>query len=119
MNQWANDWLHVYAGVDANFMTTNMEDSGTLTAFHRLARTGLVDADSSEIHPDCKAPVIDILPEQKKIEGLGGNMRLGGQDVRIVPGTLAARLFGGAEQVRMRFRRLLSAGSLHCGSPSQ
>jgi len=45
LNQWANDWLHVYAGVDANFMTSNMEDSGTLTAFHRLARTGLVDAD--------------------------------------------------------------------------
>jgi purine nucleoside permease len=45
LNRWANDWLHVYAGADANFMTTNMEDSGTLTAFHRLARTGLVDAD--------------------------------------------------------------------------
>ncbi len=45
LNQWANDWLHVYAGVDANFMTSNMEDSGTLTAFHRLARTGLVDID--------------------------------------------------------------------------
>ncbi len=45
LNRWANDWLHVYAGVDANFMTTNMEDSGTLTAFHRLARTGRVDVD--------------------------------------------------------------------------
>lgn len=45
LNRWANDWLHVYAGVDANFMTTNMEDSGTLTALHRLARTGLVDVD--------------------------------------------------------------------------
>lgn len=45
LNQWANDWLHVYAGVEANFMTTNMEDSGTMTALHRLARTGLVDAD--------------------------------------------------------------------------
>ena len=45
LNQWANDWLHVYAGVDANFMTTNMEDSGTMTALHRLSRTGLVDAD--------------------------------------------------------------------------
>ena len=45
LNQWANDWLHVYAGADANFMTTNMEDSGTLTALHRLARTGLVDAE--------------------------------------------------------------------------
>lgn len=45
LNQWANDWLHVYAGVDANFMTTNMEDSGTMTALYRLARTGLVDTD--------------------------------------------------------------------------
>lgn len=44
LNQWANDWLHVYAGNDANFMTSNMEDSGTLTALHRLARTGRVDA---------------------------------------------------------------------------
>ena len=45
LNLWANDWLHVYAGADANFMTSNMEDSGTLTALHRLARTGSVDAD--------------------------------------------------------------------------
>ncbi len=49
-------------------------------------------------------PVIDILPEQKKIEGLGGNMRLGGKDVLIKPGTLASKLFNGATQVRLRFR---------------
>ena len=40
--------------------------------------------------PDCPDPVIDILPEQKKIEGLGGNMRLGGKDIDLKPGTLAA-----------------------------
>ncbi len=65
---------------------------------------GLAGADSTEIEPNCAEPVIDILPEQKKIEGLGGNMRLGGQDVAVTPGTLAAELFGGAKQVRMRFR---------------
>jgi len=65
---------------------------------------GLAGADSTELEPNCREPVIDILPEQKKIEGLGGNMRLGGQDVDITPGTLAAELFGGAKQVRMRFR---------------
>jgi purine nucleoside permease len=43
LNQWANDWLRLYAGEDANFMTSNMEDSGTMTALHRLARTGVVD----------------------------------------------------------------------------
>ena len=65
---------------------------------------GLAGADSTEMDPACADPVIDILPEQKKIEGLGGNMRLGGQDVTITPGTLAAELFAGAKQVRLRFR---------------
>ncbi len=48
--------------------------------------------------------VIDVLPEQKKIEGLGGNMRLGGQDVAIKADTMAWRLFGKSESVRLRFR---------------
>src|SRR4051794_34572323 len=37
---------------------------------------GLREANSSEFDPRCKQCVIDILPEQKMIEGLGGNMRL-------------------------------------------
>ena len=65
---------------------------------------GIVDANSSEFDPRAKNPVIDILPEQKKIEGLGGNMRLGGKDVEIKPGTLAARLFDNATKIRLRFR---------------
>lgn len=65
---------------------------------------GLEGADSTEINPECPHAVIDILPEQKKIEGLGGNMRLGGQDVEVRPGTLASELFDGAARVRMRFR---------------
>lgn len=44
-NQWANDWVKLYAGSDANFVTSNMEDSGTLTALRRLERSGLVDTD--------------------------------------------------------------------------
>ena len=65
---------------------------------------GLKRANSTEFDPDCAEPVIDILPEQKKIEGLGANMRLGGQDIDIVPGTLAAELFDGAKRIRLRFR---------------
>ncbi len=65
---------------------------------------GLSDAASTEFDPQSKNPVIDILPEQKKIEGLGGNMRLGAQDVLLTPNTLAARLFGDQAQVRQRFR---------------
>jgi CTP synthase len=44
-----------------------------------------------------------MLPEQKKIEGLGGNMRLGGFDVAVKPGTMAHDMFG-AEMIRLRFR---------------
>ncbi len=65
---------------------------------------GLAGADSTELNPECEHPVVDILPEQKKIEGLGGNMRLGGQDIDVAPGTLAAELFKNAKRVRMRFR---------------
>jgi len=65
---------------------------------------GIPGANSSEFDPRCPDPVIDILPEQKKIEGLGGNMRLGGKDVDIKAGTFASELFGGATSTRLRFR---------------
>ncbi|TWT41123.1 CTP synthase [Phycisphaerae bacterium RAS1] len=63
---------------------------------------GLDDANSTEIETECRHPVISLLPEQKKIEGLGGTMRLGGQDVVVKPGTMAARMFG--QRARLRFR---------------
>ena len=65
---------------------------------------GLKEANSTEIEPNCSVPLIDILPEQKKIEGLGGNMRLGGRNIEIKEHTLAWNLFGKADSVRMRFR---------------
>ncbi len=65
---------------------------------------GLKNANSTEIVADCPEPVIDILPEQKEIEGLGGNMRLGGRDIEIKPQTQAWKLFGKKASVRMRFR---------------
>ena len=65
---------------------------------------GLKKANSTELEPRCCEPVIDILPEQKKIEGLGGNMRLGGRDIELKPHTVASELFGRAKTVRMRFR---------------
>ncbi len=40
MNTWANDWVKLQSGPKRNFMMTNMEDSGTLTALRRLAWAG-------------------------------------------------------------------------------
>jgi len=65
---------------------------------------GLKGAGSTEFGADWPHPVIDILPEQKQIEGLGGNMRLGGRDVVLKAGSLASRLFNSAPEVRLRFR---------------
>ena len=68
----------------------------------------LKQAASTEFDPETKQPVIDILPEQKRIEGLGGNMRLGGKDVLIEPNTLASFLYqpdaAGPCNIRERFR---------------
>jgi len=65
---------------------------------------GRSGANSAEIDAKCPEAVINILPEQKRIEGLGGNMRLGGRDVELKPDTLAWRLFGQVPSARMRFR---------------
>jgi len=63
---------------------------------------GLKKANSTEIDEKCE-PLIDILPEQKKIEGLGGNMRLGGHDVEVKKGTKAYDLYASGK-IRLRFR---------------
>ena len=55
---------------------------------------GLVEASSSEFVPDTPDPVIDLMPEQKNIAGLGGTMRLGSYPCVLQPGTLAARAYG-------------------------
>ncbi len=54
---------------------------------------GLIDANSTEINASTRNPVIDLLPEQKKVKDLGGSMRLGGHDVYLVDGTLASRIY--------------------------
>jgi CTP synthase len=51
-----------------------------------------------------RTAVISELPEQKEIEGLGGTMRLGAQDVLIEPDTLACMLFDHESRVHERFR---------------
>ncbi len=79
---------------------------GFQTAVIEYARNvcGLSDANSSEFDKNSKTLVIDILPEQKLIEGLGGNMRLGGKEIVLTPDTIAARLFNNAATTRLRFR---------------
>lgn len=49
----------------------------------------MTGANSSEINPSTDYPVIDLLPEQKDIEDLGGTMRLGLYPCKLQEGSLA------------------------------
>lgn len=58
------------------------------------AFAGMNGANSSEINPATPYPVIDLLPEQKDIEDLGGTMRLGLYPCKLQPGSLAMECYG-------------------------
>jgi CTP synthase len=64
---------------------------GMHVAVSEFARhiVGLEGANSTEMDPETPYPVIDLLPEQKEIEDLGGTMRLGAQAVELAEGTRA------------------------------
>ena len=57
---------------------------------------GFKDANTTEIDPMTKYPVIDILPEQKQLmkeKNYGGTMRLGAYPAELVKGTIAAAAY--------------------------
>ena len=57
---------------------------------------GLEGANSTEMDPETPYPVIDLLPEQKEVEDLGGTMRLGAQAVELAARSRAAETYGDA-----------------------
>jgi CTP synthase len=69
---------------------------GMHVAVSEFARhvAGLEGANSTEMDPETPYPVIDLLPEQKEIEDLGGTMRLGAQAVELEEGTQARESYG-------------------------
>ena len=69
---------------------------GMHVAVSEFARhvVGLDGANSTEMDPETPYPVIDLLPEQKEVEDLGGTMRLGAQAVEIADGTRTRETYG-------------------------
>lgn len=55
---------------------------------------GFKDANSTEFNPYTKNPVVHLMEEQKEVTEKGGTMRLGNDNVHLVDGTLARRLYG-------------------------
>jgi CTP synthase len=69
---------------------------GMHVAISEYARhvVGLDGANSTEMDPETPYPVIDLLPEQKEVEDLGGTMRLGAQAVELADGTRTRETYG-------------------------
>jgi CTP synthase len=87
---------------------------------------GMEGANSSEFDPETPFPVIDLLPEQRQLEELGGTMRLGADPVHLVEGTRARAAYGDQAVIYERHRhryevnpalrpRLEAAGLVICG----
>jgi CTP synthase len=67
---------------------------------------GLEGAHSAELNPDTPYPIIDLLPEQKDIEDLGGTLRLGLYPCKLTKGSKAYAAYDGEvvyERHRHRF----------------
>jgi CTP synthase len=65
---------------------------------------GLDGANSTEMDPETPYPVIDLLPEQKDVEDLGGTMRLGAQAVELAEGTGARDAYDDKPVIMERHR---------------
>jgi CTP synthase len=101
---------------------------GMHVAVSEFARhvVGLDGANSTEMDPETPHAVIDLLPEQKGVEDLGGTMRLGAQAVEVAKGTRARELYGEAvifERHRHRYEvnnlyreQLIDAGLVVSGT---
>jgi CTP synthase len=101
---------------------------GMHVAVSEFARhvVGMDGANSTEMDPETPYPVIDLLPEQKEIEDLGGTMRLGAQAVEVTEGTRAYDAYGDGvihERHRHRYEvnnllrpRLVEAGLVISGT---
>jgi CTP synthase len=101
---------------------------GMHVAVSEFARhvAGLEGANSTEMDPETPYPVIDLLPEQKGVEDLGGTMRLGADAVELVDGTRTRETYGDAvifERHRHRYEvnnkyrdQLVAAGLVVSGT---
>jgi CTP synthase len=83
------------------------------------------EPNSTEFCSDTTYPVIDLLPEQKKVKSKGATMRLGDYPCKLTPGSRAARAYGQSlihERHRHRYEfnnefrtRLEKAGMVYSG----
>jgi CTP synthase len=87
---------------------------------------GLEGANSTEMDPETPYPVIDLLPDQKGVEDLGGTMRRGAQAIELGADTRTRAIYGDSVvferhrhrwEVNNRYRQqLVDAGLVVAGT---
>ena len=65
---------------------------------------GHADANSTEMDPKTRHPVIDLMEEQKNVTQMGGTMRLGAYDCEIVQGSRTWEAYGEETLIKERHR---------------
>jgi len=53
----------------------------------------LEDANTTEINAETKAPIVDLLPEQRDVSDMGSSLRLGANDIRIKKDSKAQKIY--------------------------
>jgi len=102
---------------------------GLQCAVIEIARNlaGMAGANSSEFEPDTPFPVIDLLPDQRRVADKGGTMRLGLDPCRLQRGSKAEQAYGDGlvferhrhrYEVNNRYRRRLEDAGLVCSGTS-
>ncbi|GLB47221.1 CTP synthase [Philodulcilactobacillus myokoensis] len=65
---------------------------------------GFKDANSTEMDPETKHNVIDLMADQADISNAGGTQRLGAYPCKLVPGTVTAKAYGNQAEISERHR---------------
>ncbi|MEW6588661.1 MAG: glutamine hydrolyzing CTP synthase [Thermoproteota archaeon] len=63
------------------------------------------DANSTELEPNTANPIVDLLPEQKTVENMGGSLRLGAHEIQVKNNTLAFKTYRSNKVVRRHRHR--------------
>ena len=62
------------------------------------------DANSTEIDPNTKYPIIDLLPDQADVVNMGGTLRLGLYPAKLKENTLTRKLYHNKSEIKERHR---------------
>jgi CTP synthase len=90
-------------GIEGKIVAVSYARANKIPFFGICLGMQMEEANSIEMDPECKTPVIDLMESQKSIVNKGGTMRLGAWDCSLSEGSLAEEAYG-AKNISERHR---------------